>query len=105
MAKESDILKALQVFTKKWVKQMKELVPVRSGDLKDSIQSVDRPEPIISMLYYGQFVDQGTRYIRGSSITPFIGDGFDKAYKEVGDEFSDEVYKQIEKQFDKAFKK
>lgn len=105
MAKQSDILKAMQIFTTKWVKNMKELVPVRSGDLKDSIRSIDRPEPIIGMLYYGQYVDQGTRYIRGSSITPFIGDGFDKAFKEVGDEFSDEVYKQIEKQFDKAFKK
>ncbi len=102
---QSEILTALQLFTKKWVKNMKELVPVRSGALRDSIQSIDRPEPIISMLEYGQFVDQGTKYIRGSSITPFIGDGFDKTFKEAGDEFSDEVYKQIELKFDKAFKK
>lgn len=100
----SDSLKAIQLFAKKWVKNMKELAPKRSGALRDSIQSIDRPEPIISMLYYGQFVDEGTRYIKGSSITPFIGDAFDETYKEVGDEFSEEVFKQIEKQFDKAFK-
>lgn len=104
MAQQSDILKAIQVFTNKWVKEMKALVPVRSGKLQESIQSVDRPEPIVSMLYYGQFVDQGTRYIKGNSITPFIGDGFDRAFKETKDEFSDEVFKQIEKQLDKTFK-
>lgn len=102
---QSETLTAMQLFAKKWVKNMKELVPVRSGKLQDSITSIDRPEPAISMRYYGQYVDEGTRYIKGSSITPFIGDGFDKTFKEVGNEFSDEVYKQIEKQFDRAFKK
>lgn len=104
MAK-SETLSAIQLFAKKWVKNMKDLVPKRSGKLEESIVSIDKPEPGISMLYYGQYVDQGTRYIRGSSITPFIQNAFDETFKESADEFSDEVYKQIEKQFDRAFTK
>ena len=75
--------------------EMKGFVPVRTGALQGSIKSIPVKTSIqIEMLYYGLFVDEGTRFM----ITqPFISQSFnveDFAYKLVR-EMSFQIDKQL----------
>jgi len=94
------IEKGIQKFADKWVKNMQEKVPVRTGTLKRSLKSIDRPQPLIEMVYYGQYVDGGTKYM---SAQPFIDPTFDETFKEMADVLPEEIFKQIELAFDKTF--
>lgn len=94
------IQKGINKFASKWVKNMQEKVPVRTGTLKRSLKSIDRPQPVIEMVNYGQFVDGGTKYM---DPQPFIDPAFDETFKEMEEELPEEVFKQIEIAFDKTF--
>lgn len=61
-------------------KRMVELVAVDTGALRDSIEIVPLKDKLeISMLFYGLFVDEGTRYMRAQ---PFITEALDYDYAE-----------------------
>lgn len=94
--------KALQQFANEWVKNMKQKAPYRTGRLRDSIEAIDRPEPVIDMVYYGQFVDQGTKYQKAQH---FVDKSFKETTKEFEEDFSEEVFDQITVLFDKTFDK
>jgi len=94
------IQKGINKFASKWVKNMQEKVPVRTGTLKKSIESIDRPKPVIDMMYYGQYVDSGTKYMKAQ---PFIDPAFDETFKDMEEVLPEEVFKQIEIAFDKTF--
>ena len=108
--------KQVLAFAKKWAQLMSKYAPVgkrpRSKSAVDlypdplhkSIEVISGPEPLIKMNLYGIFVDQGTRYIRGSSITPFIDKCFDKAAEDAGEEITDAAFEKIGVLFDKTFK-
>tara|TARA_R100001463_G_scaffold4351_1_gene16469 strand:+ start:214 stop:558 length:345 start_codon:yes stop_codon:yes gene_type:complete len=105
--------KGIQRFAKKWVQNMREIVPVRTGQLKSSIKSIDRPDPIIQMKGYGQFVNSGHRAIgkKGTKVPPnpepdgFIDPSFDTTVREMGEELPDEVFAQVTDEMNKVFKK
>tara|TARA_A100001201_G_C4093445_1_gene202906 strand:- start:1538 stop:1882 length:345 start_codon:yes stop_codon:yes gene_type:complete len=105
--------KGIQRFVKKWVQNMTAIVPVRTGTLKRSIKSIDRPDPIIQMKGYGQFVDSGHRALgrKGTKVPPnpqpdgFIDPSFDKTVEEMGEELPDEVFAQVTDEMDNVFKK
>ena len=108
--------KEFDKFVKKWAENMAKIAPVgkrpRSNSakqnypepLRESIKPLDGPEPGVEMNLYGAFVDQGTRYIKGSSITPFIDPAFSKTAKEMEEELQDEVFDLVTKEMDKIFK-
>lgn len=104
------IEKAIQGFADQWVKNMKKKAPKRTGTLKDSIKAIDKPEPVIEMVGYGQFVNYGHKTRAGNKVGPnpspdgFIDPAFDKTFKEFENDFDKEVFKEIELAFDKTFK-
>tara|TARA_S200002703_G_scaffold159405_1_gene172758 strand:- start:1813 stop:2133 length:321 start_codon:yes stop_codon:yes gene_type:complete len=101
---------SIQKFAKKWVQNMKRTVPVRSGKLRDSIKAIDKPEPTVEMLGYGEFVNYGHKTRSGRELGPnpspdgFIDPAFDKTFKDFEDDFGREVFEEIELAFDKTFK-
>lgn len=105
--------KGLQRFAKKWVKNMQAIVPVRTGTLKNSIKSIDKPEPVITMVYYGQFVNSGHRAIgkKGTKVPPnpkpdgFIEPSLDKTYEQMEESLPEEVFRQVTVEFDEVFNK
>lgn len=105
--------KGLQRFAKKWVQNMQSIVPVRTGQLKRSIKAIDRPEPVITMEGYGQFVDSGHRAIgkKGTKVPPnpkpdgFINPSLDKTFEEMEETLPEEVFKQVTVEFDQVFNK
>lgn len=104
------LTKGLNKFVKKWAKNMQDMAPVRTGTLKNSIKPLTGPDPAITMVGYGQFVNDGHR-TRGTTKVPpnpkpdgFIDPTFDETFKEMEEALPEEVFKQIEVLFDKTFK-
>ena len=85
----------------------------RTGQLKRSIKAIDRPEPVITMEGYGQFVDSGHRAIgkKGTKVPPnpkpdwFINPSLDKTFDEMEETLPDEVFKEVTVEFDQVFNK
>lgn len=104
------IEKALQKFADRWVKNMKKKAPYKTGRLRDSIKVIDKPEPVIEMVGYGQFVNDGHRTRGTTKVGPnpspdgFIQPSFNETFKQFEDDFSKEAFKEIELAFDKTFK-
>ena len=96
----------IQQYTKDLQTNIRKYTPVRTGDLRDSLKvlpPLERPDYIrgeITMLYYGEYVNYGTRY-----ITPrrFIEKGFEETNFEV--EIDKGLQDTITKMFDITFKK
>ena len=97
------IEKAIKKFATKWAVNMKEAAPYRTGKLKDSIEVVPNPkQPVIDMLYYGQYQNYGTKYIKDPSR--FIDKSLEKTEKQLGEEIMDQVWEEIKLTFDKTLK-
>lgn len=94
--------KFLKKFTNKWAVNMKKLAPVakvNGGALKRSIEPIPNPkQPVIDMLYYGQFQNSGTKYIKNPSR--FIDKSFVQTTNEMKEEFIEEIFKQLKLTFD-----
>ena len=102
--------KGIARFTKKWVKNMQAKAPVRTGTLKNSIKALSGPQGLITMVYYGQFVDSGHR-TRGTTKVPpnpkpdgFIDPAFDLTADQMEEVLPEEIFKEMELAFDKTFK-
>lgn len=104
------LTKGINRFAKKWAKNMQDRAPVRTGTLKDSIKQIPGPEGLISMIYYGQFVNYGHRTRGTKKLGPnpspdgFIDPAFDETAKEMEEILPEEIFKEIEIAFDKTFK-
>lgn len=99
-----ELVKAIQEYTKDFEANLKKTVPVRKGTLRDSIKVIpplQRQNEVrggIEMLYYGQYVDQGTRYFKGRK---FISKAF--AETKFDKDVENEITNTIDKMFDKTF--
>jgi len=94
--------KSIRRFTNQWVANMKESAPYRTGRLKDSIEALPQPQPAVDMVYYGQFVDGGTKYM---DAQPFIGPSYEKALKANEDLLFEGIFEAITTQFNKTLDK
>lgn len=96
----------VQQYTKDLQANIRKYTPVRTGALKKSLTvlpPLERPDYIrgeITMLYYGEYVNDGTRYIEPQR---FIQKGFEETKFDV--EIDKGLQKTIEKMFDTTFKK
>lgn len=100
------VQKAIKQFTNRWVVNMKKLAPVakvRGGALKKSIEPIPNPtQPVVTMLYYGQFQNSGTKYIKNPSR--FIDKSFVQTTKEMGDDLMVTIFNDLKQTFDKQVK-
>lgn len=62
---------AMRDIAKTMAKQTRQLTPVRTGRLMDSIQPINprAREYWLESVYYGRFVDKGTRHVRARNFT------------------------------------
>lgn len=104
MAKEH-LKKAIQEFGKDFEKNLKRLAPYRTGTLRDSIKtfadiSAEKVKPGVEMIYYGQFVNDGTYKM---AAQPFINDAW--AETRFDADVDKELEKYLDEEFDKVFNK
>ena len=101
---EKKLLNAIKEFGKDFVKNQKKLAPYRTGTLKKSIKSFadinrETVKPGIEMVYYGQFVNDGTYKM---AAQPFINDAW--AETRFDADVDKEFEKYLDEEFDKVFK-
>ncbi len=101
MEEKEALLTSLKAFGKEFESNLKSLVPVRKGYLKDSIKTFadikgDTVQSGVEMLYYGEFVNSGTYKM---AAQPFIND----AWAET--RFNAKTDKALEKYLDSQFEK
>lgn len=100
MSAEKDLIRDLKKLDKIFVQNMKRIVPVRKGRLKDSIEAIDKPHPGVDMLYYGQYVNDGTYKM---AAQPFINDAWDMTVKQQDEQVFEILNETLNVMFNKTF--
>lgn len=111
--KSKELEKGIKRFNKAFEANLKQLVPVREkgpqpppfGALKESIKTYaeqrgDTFDSGVEMLYYGQYVNDGTYKM---AAQPFINDAW--AETKLNTYIDKNVEKYLDEQFDKVFEK
>lgn len=97
-------------FSEEWKQTTKENYKqtgrIKSGNLLRSIDTkeYDRPKDGISleMLYYGKFLDEGTKHIRP---TPFILPSFNQVMEQYNETIGEDYAQQVEEYFAEKYVK